>query len=61
MPTVKKYIQNILIPVNSAKIEAERPLLFVSLNTSGKQAAPIIEGIMIKSEYVLNNVWSPST
>ncbi len=39
-----------LIPVSSANMEAERPLLFVSLNTSGKQATPMMEGIMIKRD-----------
>ena len=58
---LKKYIQNMLIPVNKANIEAERPLLFVSRNTIGKQAAPIIDGIMIKREYTLNSALSPST
>lgn len=39
-----------LIPVSNAKMEAARPLLLVSLNSGAKQAAPIIEGIMMQSE-----------
>ena len=46
-------MQNILIPVNKAKIDAERPLLFVSRNTKGKQAAPIMDGMIIHIEYVV--------
>ena len=48
--TVKKYMQNMLIPVNSAKMDADRPLLFVSRNTNGKHAAPIMDGRMINME-----------
>ena len=36
--------------VKSAKIDADRPLLFVSRNTNGKQAAPIMDGRMINME-----------
>ena len=50
-----------LTPVKNAKMEAERPLLFVSLNTNGKQAAPMTEGMMINREYVLNSALFPST
>ena len=41
------------IPVNNAKIEAVLPLLFNLRNTGWKQAAPIIEGMIMHMEYVV--------
>lgn len=35
-------------------MEAERPLLLVSRNRGGKQAAPIMDGMIMQREYVLN-------
>ena len=44
-----------LTPVSNAKMDADRPLLFVSRNKTGKQAAPTIDGRIMQREYVLNN------
>ena len=58
---LKKYNPIMVIPVPSAKIEAAHPLLFVHLNIHGKQAAPMMDGTMIASEYKENKLALPST
>lgn len=61
LPALKKYSAIMQMPVSSANMEADRPLLPVSLNSGGKQAAPTIEGMMMHREYVLNSALLPST
>ena len=47
---LKKYRPIIVIPVRKAKMAAVKPLLPVFLNTSGKQAAPMMLGTMMAME-----------
>jgi hypothetical protein len=50
-----------MTPVPNENTDAAHPLLEVSLNTKGKQAAPITDGIIIAMEKNENNVAFPST
>ena len=49
------------MPVRNAKMEAALPLLLVQWNSMGKQAAPIMDGIIMHMEYTVKNALLPST
>ena len=55
---LKKYRPIMVMPEPKAKTEAAHPLLFVRLNTHGKQAAPMTDGTMMTNEYRGNRLAS---